>query len=141
MGNSLPIREWSQVSTWEKCFSNVYGNRGVNGIDGLVSASAGVASRGENTWLILGDLSTIYDLSGLWWAKEFSNLKVIVINNYGGKIFSKIFEDPIYQTRHSLQFESWAKMFGAKYSKWKSYEDLDMETESQVIEIQIGESQ
>ena len=69
LGNSLPIRYWSTFSIRDRqC--HVFSNRGANGIDGLLSTSLGLLSHRKSTWSFLGDLSTLYDLSGLW-AKKF----------------------------------------------------------------------
>jgi 2-succinyl-5-enolpyruvyl-6-hydroxy-3-cyclohexene-1-carboxylate synthase len=65
------------------------GNRGTSGIDGSVSTAVGFASCDSNiNTLILGDLSFFYDSNGLWNKYLGANLRVIVINNGGGNIFS-----------------------------------------------------
>ena len=64
-------------------------NRGAAGIDGTVSTAVGDAlSRPEkNVWLVLGDLSMLYDLNGLMVDPLPSNLTIVVLNNGGGNIF------------------------------------------------------
>lgn len=65
------------------------GNRGTSGIDGSVSTAVGYASCSPqiNT-LILGDLSFFYDSNGLWNKYLGKNLRIILLNNGGGNIFS-----------------------------------------------------
>src|SRR4051812_48151697 len=63
-------------------------NRGANGIDGLVSTSAGLATgSGSRTWAILGDLALFHDIGGLAAAGQAPDLRLIVIDNSGGGIF------------------------------------------------------
>jgi 2-succinyl-5-enolpyruvyl-6-hydroxy-3-cyclohexene-1-carboxylate synthase len=63
-------------------------NRGANGIDGLVSTSAGLATAtGARTWAVLGDLAVFHDLGGLAAAREVPELRLVVIDNSGGGIF------------------------------------------------------
>jgi 2-succinyl-5-enolpyruvyl-6-hydroxy-3-cyclohexene-1-carboxylate synthase len=63
-------------------------NRGANGIDGLVSTSAGLsAGRGARTWAVLGDLALFHDLGGLAAVRHAPELRLIVIDNSGGGIF------------------------------------------------------
>ena len=63
-------------------------NRGANGIDGLVSTSAGLAAgTGARTWAVLGDLALFHDLGGLAAARDIPELRLIVIDNSGGGIF------------------------------------------------------
>ena len=62
-------------------------NRGVNGIDGIVSSALGVAAAGARTIALLGDLALLHDVSGLVnmsdWPCHF-----VVPDNGGGGIFS-----------------------------------------------------
>jgi 2-succinyl-5-enolpyruvyl-6-hydroxy-3-cyclohexene-1-carboxylate synthase len=63
-------------------------NRGANGIDGLVSTSAGLAAgTGSRTWAVLGDLALFHDLGGLAALQHAPELRLIVIDNSGGGIF------------------------------------------------------
>jgi 2-succinyl-5-enolpyruvyl-6-hydroxy-3-cyclohexene-1-carboxylate synthase len=63
-------------------------NRGANGIDGLVSTSAGLAAGGgTRTWAVLGDLALFHDIGGLAAVSHAPELRLIVIDNSGGGIF------------------------------------------------------
>ena len=97
LGNSLPIRRVAQIG-----FRHIFGsarrfcvnaNRGTSGIDGCVSTAVGSAIvndlGGIATVLVVGDLSFVYDSNGLWNNYVPSGLKIIVMNNLGGQIFSK----------------------------------------------------
>ncbi len=90
IGNSLPIREWSFVH-WSR-FKNM-GQRGVNGIDGSLALALGSLDKEVDNWIVLGDLTTLYnlnDLQGLKYLSDYS-IKIVVINNFGGRIFENIF--------------------------------------------------
>ncbi|NQZ02489.1 MAG: 2-succinyl-5-enolpyruvyl-6-hydroxy-3-cyclohexene-1-carboxylic-acid synthase, partial [Bdellovibrionales bacterium] len=97
LGNSLPIREWDSVGHFECDAGKVFSaQRGVNGIDGLVSHFLGsVHERLENV-LILGDLSFLYDSSGLWALSHLhreASLKIYATNNGGGRTFRRPVEN------------------------------------------------
>ena len=63
-------------------------NRGANGIDGLVSTSAGLAAGSRSrTWAVLGDLALFHDVGGLAAVRHAPELRLIVIDNSGGGIF------------------------------------------------------
>lgn len=122
VGNSLPIREWDFAA---RGGFEVAGNRGVNGIDGLVSTFLGMAESKRENWAVLGDLSALYDLSGLWAARTIAaeNINLVVLNNGGGKIFSRMFDSALFENRHELEFSSWAKMWGWAYTRLASRAD------------------
>ncbi len=116
VGNSLPVRLIDLVgeSSWE--FS---GNRGANGIDGQLSSAFGWFKPDTMNTLIAGDLTTLYDSNGLWMSetlkRQNTSVNLLVINNGGGKIFSRIFEEKLFQNRHQLNFSAMADMWGWKY--------------------------
>lgn len=117
VGNSLPVREWDLAARHEPF--EVAGNRGVNGIDGLVSTFLGWAKPGEENVIVLGDLSALYDLSALWADSQQITppVKIVVINNSGGQIFNRMFRDERFLNQHELEFSKWAEMFGLDYTK------------------------
>ncbi len=88
LSSSMPIRDVDAFSTSPHEL-RVFTNRGVNGIDGITSTALGVAA-GMNrpTALLIGDVATLHDLSGLLIARRHHlSLTVVVVNNDGGGIF------------------------------------------------------
>ena len=112
LGNSLVMRNFELVQT--KAFK-IYGNRGVNGIDGQIATAIGLANSSPDiVYAILGDLTTFYDLSSLM--NLPSNLKIIVINNDGGRIFDVLKLNPKMILEHGKSFSAIAECFQLRYS-------------------------
>lgn len=44
---------------------NIYTNRGISGIDGLIATAAGIAFTKGPTLALIGDTSALYDISSL----------------------------------------------------------------------------
>lgn len=93
---TLHVANSSMVRKVQKVFSSsnpVFCNRGINGIEGSVSAAVGYwAGSKKPTLLLTGDLSFFYDQNALWNTivksdKQFAPLRIIIINNGGGEIF------------------------------------------------------
>jgi len=76
-------------------------NRGVNGIDGVVSSALGVAASGRRTFALLGDLAFLHDVSGLVNLRD-DPCTFVVVDNGGGGIFSFL---PQADALASEQFE------------------------------------
>ncbi len=136
LGNSLPIREFNLALEMTKPGVEFFANRGANGIDGLVSTFLGSsAMHAGECWLILGDLSALYDLSAPWVIAQMEHprLRIVVINNGGGKIFSRVASmralpeaaRNVIENRHSLSFEPWAQLWGMEYLLTDDVNDLD----------------
>ncbi|WP_316252496.1 2-succinyl-5-enolpyruvyl-6-hydroxy-3-cyclohexene-1-carboxylic-acid synthase [Bacillus aquiflavi] len=105
VGNSMPIRDLDTFFHFNNKSIRIMGNRGANGIDGIVSTALGAATVSEPLYLIVGDLTFFHDLNGLLAAKLYNiNIKIILINNNGGGIFSFL-----PQSKHAANFE---KLFG-----------------------------
>jgi 2-succinyl-5-enolpyruvyl-6-hydroxy-3-cyclohexene-1-carboxylate synthase len=134
LGNSLPIREWNLAADPPRSGTAFFANRGANGIDGIVSTFLGVSATTLESWLIIGDLSALYDLSAPWILKQLpaGNRRIVVINNGGGKIFSRVDSlrsldeqtRAVIENRHALSFESWAQMWGMRYTLCTSADQL-----------------
>jgi 2-succinyl-5-enolpyruvyl-6-hydroxy-3-cyclohexene-1-carboxylate synthase len=117
LGNSLPIREWNDFASLESRDFEHGENRGANGIDGQLSTFLGAARPGRENWAVVGDLTTLYDLQSLWALPRLEvALRIVVINNGGGRIFRRMFENPRFQNAHPVEFDMWARMFDASYS-------------------------
>lgn len=90
IANSTPIR---YIQLGKKIKSKVYSNRGTSGIEGSMSTSLGYQIKSqENTLLIVGDISFLYDSAALWSVSSTlpKKLKILLINNEGGDIFNII---------------------------------------------------
>jgi 2-succinyl-5-enolpyruvyl-6-hydroxy-3-cyclohexene-1-carboxylate synthase len=86
--SSMPVRDLEAFLRPGAEGIRIASNRGANGIDGLVSTSAGVAAgSGSRTWAVLGDLALFHDLGGLAAVRHSPELRLIVIDNSGGGIF------------------------------------------------------
>ena len=142
LGNSLPIREWDLVATGMKDWQ-MAGNRGANGIDGQLSSFLGFAEEEESNWCVVGDLTTLYDLSAPWVLNQrhLRDLNIVIINNGGGKIFSRMYGQDILENHHRLQFMEWAKMWGLSYIRSQQNEPFSHGTQPQVIELVPDEEQ
>lgn len=69
----------------------IYCNRGVNGIEGSLSAAAGHSLVTDDTVVcITGDLSFFYDQNALWNASLRGNLRVMLLGDGGGAIFDRV---------------------------------------------------
>ncbi|HWA75008.1 MAG TPA: 2-succinyl-5-enolpyruvyl-6-hydroxy-3-cyclohexene-1-carboxylic-acid synthase [Polyangiaceae bacterium] len=93
LGNSLPIRDVDAfVPPNPGKATRVWCQRGVNGIDGLVSGAAGAAHGARLPSLtILGDVSFLHDVGGLAAMRGLELPAVlVVIDNGGGRIFDEL---------------------------------------------------
>lgn len=113
--SSMPVRD---VDTYMPVASEVqvHANRGINGIDGVVSTAAGYArGAASNVAVLIGDVALLHDVGGvLDAARNNIPLVIVVPNNDGGGIFSLLpvkdqidphgFED-LFNTSHGTTFE------------------------------------
>jgi 2-succinyl-5-enolpyruvyl-6-hydroxy-3-cyclohexene-1-carboxylate synthase len=111
VGNSMPIRD-VDVFCWSiRPDLTVLGNRGANGIDGLLSTALGAAaSSGAPTALLLGDLSFLHDVGALQLAaKHRLPLLVVIVDNDGGGIFHTPVRGARRDVRALLCHAAWAR--------------------------------
>lgn len=88
VASSRPIRDIDAYGT-QRSDVRILANRGVNGIDGLIATGLGVALSGQPTALLVGDVAALHDIGTLTeLAKLDPPLRIIVVNNNGGGIFS-----------------------------------------------------
>ena len=90
--SSLPIRHLEFFAAPANKPLQVLANRGANGIDGVISSACGAASENSSpTTVLLGDLALLHDIGGLLTAIQLGvSLRLVVLNNNGGAIFSQL---------------------------------------------------
>lgn len=149
VANSMTIRDFDYFWFSGESDAVLYGNRGVNGIDGTVSTALGLATNGKSTYLVTGDLSLFHDLNGLAVAKTQNlNLTIILHNNDGGGIFEYLPQkgtkhfDYLFSTSQGLDYSGAAKLYGCGYTKIINPDELSrvlakVSTESGVHIIEI----
>ena len=149
VANSMTIRDFDYFWFSGESKAVLYGNRGVNGIDGTISTALGLAANGKPTYLVTGDLSLFHDLNGLAVAKTHNlNLTIILHNNDGGGIFEYLPQkgtkhfDYLFSTSQGLDYSGAAKLYGCDYTKISSPDELSsvlanvsQETGVHIIEI------
>lgn len=129
-GNSSPVRYAGFFRHHSSL--KVNSNRGTSGIDGCLSTAVGAAFAAQRlTIALIGDISFFYDSNALWNNYLSPQLRIIVINNSGGNIFRLIdgpgtvqrFEE-FFETRHHLNAEHLAAMYGIPYYFCDKADDL-----------------
>jgi len=133
IGNSMPIRDADTFFRSSSRQIRLLGNRGANGIDGIISSALGASAVTTGpTVLVLGDISFYHDMNGLLAAKLHKlNVTIIVLNNDGGGIFSFLpqanypdsFEE-LFGTPHGLDFRHAASLYGANWKRVKDWEQF-----------------
>ncbi len=121
VASSMPVRD---VDAFAPRRGRVLVNRGLNGIDGIVSCAAGAASAsGARAVALVGDLALLHDLGGLVAAARLRiPLTVLCVNNDGGGIFHFLpiaqhtdrFEE-LFATPHGLDLSGAAALCGAEF--------------------------
>ncbi len=128
VSNSMPARLVDAFVDNNGCRLLFVGNRGANGIDGIISTAAGLASaHNGRVVLFTGDLALLHDLSALFSAAHHDLvLTVVCINNNGGGIFSTLpiatgvdeasFER-LFRTPHGFNFSDFNDIAGVRVTK------------------------
>ncbi len=132
-GNSMPVRDCDTFFWPESKQVHVIGNRGANGIDGVVSTALGLSAAGEHAApvvLVIGDLSFYHDMNGLLAAKLYGlDLTIVLVNNDGGGIFSFLPQadfpehfERMLGTPTGLDFSVAARLYGARFTHAATWE-------------------
>ncbi len=137
VGNSMPVRDLDTFFWGGERRVHIVGNRGANGIDGVVSSALGFSAgshtdrRAEDvqddapTVLVIGDLSFLHDLNGLLAARLHQlSLVIVLINNDGGGIFSFLPQaahpehfEQLFGTPTGIEFGPAIAMYGGHYQR------------------------
>lgn len=93
IGSSNPVRDLDLVARWAEP-PTVLANRGLAGIDGMVSTTAGVALGlpHRRVRALMGDLTFLHDVGGLLrlTTEPEVDLQLVVLNDAGGSIFATL---------------------------------------------------
>jgi len=125
--NSQPVRLANLFVRQHVCC-----NRGVNGIEGTTSAAAGCAAVTDDRVLcVTGDLSFFYDQNALWNSNLRGNLRILLLNNGGGGIFTQLkgleaspARDKMIAAGHTTHAEGCCSQHGVEYRAAYGSEDL-----------------
>ena len=142
VGNSMPVRDLDTFFWGSKRTIHVLGNRGANGIDGIVSSALGASaanivaaeSQVGPTVLVIGDLSFFHDLNGLLAARLHQlDMTIVLINNDGGGIFSFLPQtnhpahfEQLFGTPTGLDFRPVVQMYGGDFQRvenWQAFRE------------------
>jgi 2-succinyl-5-enolpyruvyl-6-hydroxy-3-cyclohexene-1-carboxylate synthase len=141
VASSRPIRD---IEAFGAARSGVktFANRGLAGIDGNISTALGIATAHSATFAVLGDLAFLHDLTGLIHREEI-NLRILVINNDGGGIFSTLPQrgsngfEQVFGTPHGLDPAAIAKAMGLDAKTISTVDQLRDELKKSVSGISI----
>jgi 2-succinyl-5-enolpyruvyl-6-hydroxy-3-cyclohexene-1-carboxylate synthase len=135
VGNSMPVRDMDTFFWPQERHLRCLGNRGANGIDGVVSSALGASAASgpaEPVVLVIGDLSFFHDLNGLLAARLYAlNLVIVLMNNDGGGIFSFLPQaaypehfEQLFGTPTGLDFGPAVAMHGGRFLRitdWSTF--------------------
>jgi 2-succinyl-5-enolpyruvyl-6-hydroxy-3-cyclohexene-1-carboxylate synthase len=116
VGSSRPVRD-IEAFAHPRSGVSVFANRGLAGIDGNISTVFGISNEFESTTAILGDLTFLHDISALA-NTTAGNLRIFVIDNNGGGIFSTLPQagtgnfERLFGTPHNLDLRKVIGGFG-----------------------------
>ncbi|MEO5745086.1 MAG: 2-succinyl-5-enolpyruvyl-6-hydroxy-3-cyclohexene-1-carboxylic-acid synthase [Terracoccus sp.] len=138
VGSSNPVRDLDVMATpWpphQRRF--VVGNRGLAGIDGMVSTAVGVAlgrSHAARSIAFVGDLTLLHDTNGLLIgpSQPRPSLTIVVLSDDGGAIFATLEQggdrfshafERVFATPHGTDL---AALCAAHHTEYERVTDLD----------------
>ncbi len=128
VGASNPVRDLD-LAPHRAAHPTVFANRGLSGIDGSVSTTLGIAlAAGRPTSALLGDVTTLHDLTGLILGPDEPrpDVRIVVANDDGGSIFATLEHgapehaaafERVFGTPHRVRLASVAEAVGAAYCR------------------------
>ena len=130
--NSMPVRDLEYFWQTGDNKINLCCNRGVNGIDGVISTAFGIAQNNQPAVLICGDLAFLHDQSAHLISQILEgSLTIVLINNSGGRIFENLpiapfkpFSEKSIMTPQDVSFEKLSDAYGFDYYNPKTWEEF-----------------
>jgi 2-succinyl-5-enolpyruvyl-6-hydroxy-3-cyclohexene-1-carboxylate synthase len=126
VSNSMPVRDLDRFGPPGDGDITVLGNRGVSGIDGIVSSALGAGSEADEPLvLVVGDLAYYHDMNGLLALGRCGlDATIVLVDNDGGGIFHKLpieeFDPPFteqFKTPHGLDFEPTGELYDFSFER------------------------
>ena len=141
ISSSRPIRD---IEAFGAARSGVktFANRGLAGIDGNISTALGIATAHTRTFAVLGDLAFLHDITGLIYREDI-NLRIFVINNDGGGIFSTLPQrgtngfEQVFGTPHGLDPAAIAQAIGVDAKRISTVDQLRDEIKKPVTGLSV----
>jgi len=137
LGSSNPVRDLDLAPVWPaERAPRVLANRGLAGIDGMVSTAAGAALAGGATLALLGDLTFLHDANGLLLgpAEPRPDLRLVVANDDGGSIFHTLEQgepayadafERVFGTPHGADLAARSAAVGVPHRQVSTLADLE----------------
>ena len=141
VGSSRPVRD-IEAFAHPRSGVSVFANRGLAGIDGNISTVFGVTNEFERTTAILGDLTFLHDISALTNA-TVGNLRIFVIDNNGGGIFSTLPQantgnfEQLFGTPHNLDLLKVIAGFGVSVTKITNLGELQSAASKEIKGFEV----
>ncbi len=138
VSSSMPIRDVEFFGDMSHDSVTVVANRGVNGIDGVISTFLGASESwkehgpGGVSTLLIGDLALLYDVTALIYRRCESGV-IFVTDNQGGAIFSFLSQhdrldsdefERLFGTPQQVQVEDVLKAMKAKVYQIDKVKDV-----------------
>jgi len=134
LSSSMPVRDVEWFA--DRCPRLVFANRGVNGIDGVMSTGVGLAlGSGRRVTVLIGDVAFLHDSNALINLRQRDvSLRVVVVDNRGGGIFSFLDQakslereqfELLYGTPHDTDLAALARAHGVNVSVASTRDDFD----------------
>lgn len=160
VGSSQPVRDLDLMAEPYPAGQRrlVIGNRGLAGIDGMVSTAVGAALGRHSSRAIayLGDLTFLHDANGLIIGPDepVPDLSIVVANDHGGAIFAGLEQgadqfagsyERVFGTPHGVDLGALCRASGTTYALAASVTDLrgllaEPGRGIRLIEVPIGRS-
>ena len=141
ISSSRPIRDLEGFAS-ARTGVETFANRGLAGIDGNISTALGIASQRKETIAVLGDLGFLHDLTGLIHNEDI-NLKILVINNDGGGIFSTLSQrgvagfEEVFGTPHGKDLAAIASAIGVPAKTISTQAELKSELAAPIKGVSV----
>lgn len=149
VGSSNPVRDLD-LTPIASSTAPVYANRGLSGIDGMVSTAVGVALAAGKTLALMGDLTFLHDANGLLIGpgEERPELRIVVANDDGGSIFHTLEQgapehadsfERIFGTPHGADLAARSAAVGVRHRRAATLADLEVALSEPIVGIDVVE--